>query len=165
MHVSPRWYSSLTIMLTIGAAGCRRDLTAWRAALATPAVQHLAGSWQVDMTVATAGADSGRHVTGSIALTLNEEMLAAPGLDSTPEAFGTYDLDITPFAFAIGNASGVPTVVAALSGDTLRLILAPGSSAPAMLRGAVQGDSVSGRWSVHQRAGPDALGNFVLRHR
>jgi hypothetical protein len=142
---------------------CQHDLGAWRARLATPAVRRLAGSWQLDLSAIAMKPALAPHTWGLIALTLNDERLSAPGFGSPPVYFGTYDIDFAPLGFSVGVISGIPSVVATFVGDSIVMILAPSSTAAATLRGVVGGDSITGRWSMHHRAGVDAVGDFILR--
>jgi hypothetical protein len=144
---------------------CQRDLRDWHVRLASPAVRRLAGTWQLDLSAVAMKPDSEPHALGQIALTLNDQRLSAPGFGSAPVYFGTYDIDFRPLGFVVGAFSGVPSVVATLTSDSIMLILAPTSQAAATLRGVVRGDSIIGRWTMHRRAGIDAAGNFALRRR
>ena len=152
-------------LAVLSSLGCQRDLGAWHARLAAPEVRRLAGSWQLDLSATVMPPDSRPHAIGQIALTLNDERLSAPGLGSPPVYFGTYDIDFAPIGFSVGALSGIPSVVGTLSSDSLTLILAPTSQTAATLHGVVHGDSITGRWSMHHRAGVDAVGDFTLRRR
>ena len=149
----------------LASLGCQRDLTAWRARLATPEVRRLAGSWHLDLSAIAMPPGPRPHTVGQVALTLNDERLSAPGFGSPPVYFGTYDIDFSPLGFSVGVVSGIPSVVATFIGDSVVLILAPTSQAAATLRGVVLDDSIVGRWSMHHRAGVDAVGDFALRLR
>jgi hypothetical protein len=161
----PEFWSCWCVVGLAALGACQRDLGAWHARLASPEVRRLAGSWQLDLSAIAMKPDSTPHTTGLIALTLNDERLAAPGFGSPPVYFGTYDIDFAPLGFSVGVVSGIPSVVATFVGDSIVLILAPTSQAAATLRGLVLGDSIAGRWSMHHRAGVDAVGDFILRRR
>ena len=110
----------------------------------------------------TADAAPSPQVNGQIALTLNEARMPASGFGEPPMLFGTYDLDFRPLRLSAGAYGGVPDVVCRLRGDSVDLKLAPDSRLPVELTGILRGDSITGRWAAHQRAGPDGLGEFTL---
>jgi len=103
--------------------------------------------------------------SGRVALTVNDAGLDASGVGARPDLFGTYDIDFSPLRFRPGAVSGVPAVIGIVRGDSLILALAPSSDLPIELRGAVAGDSITGRWSASARAGPGATGTFSLGRR
>ena len=140
----------------VGTIGCHDDQRAWQARL--DAARPLAGTWHVELIAESTDSAAGRHTDGELALTLNEEHLGSPDL------FGTYDVSFTPLGFTVFPSAGVPSIAATVAGDSITLVLAPGSQLPITMRGVRHGDSILGRWSAHQRAGSDALGTFVLTH-
>lgn len=146
--------------------GCRPDTAAWRAGLAAPAVQHLAGSWELRVR-RTGSTDSlaWRHTSGIIALTLNGLGLDVAGAYERPLVVGTFDVDFDSVGFQPGITAGIPAVAGGRRGDSLWLDLGPGSDFPVEFRGIVRGDSVVGTWSVLMRAGVGPAGDFVLRRR
>ena len=160
-----RFWSCVWVAGLAALGACQRDLGAWHARLASPEVRRLAGSWQLDLSAIAMKPDTAPHARGLIALTLNDERLSAPGFGSPPVYFGTYDIDFAPLGFSVGVISGIPSVVATFTSDSIVLILAPTSQAAATLRGVVLGDSIAGRWSMHHRTGVDAAGDFIMRRR
>jgi len=141
-------------------------MAAWRARLAEPTVARLGGSWAIELQ-----ADSGDYghetvrarTVGALALVLNRERVATSLLGDPPVAFGTYDIRLDTMGIVTGVAAGTPDVWVELRGDSLVMTLSPEAKWPISLRGFWQGDSVTGRWRADQRAGPSAIGDFVLR--
>ncbi len=148
-----RTRSALAVAL-LGVFGCRDDQRAWAARL--EAARPLAGAWHVQMSAEPVDGMATRRAFGELALTLNEEHLG------TPDLFGAYDLSFAPLGFTLSPSTGVPSIEVVAAGDSITLVLAPGSQFPITMRGVRQGDSILGRWSAHQRAGSDALGTFAL---
>jgi hypothetical protein len=127
-------------------------------------VQHLAGSWEI--TVRRFGGSDTTHwrrVTGHLALTLNDQGLDLDDLGSRPMVFGTYDVAFDSVGVRPGTSAGVPAVAAVLRGDSLHLVVGPGTGESLELGGVLHGDSAAGLWRTFQRAGPGAIGDFTLR--
>ena len=153
MRTNVRSTATLAVSV-LSAAGCHNDQRTWQARLES--ARPLAGTWHVELSAESIDSAVPRHTVGDLALTLNEEHLGEPDL------FGTYDLSFTPLGFTLTPSAGVPSIAVTVAGDSITLTLAPGSQLPITMRGVRRGDSISGRWSAHQRAGSDALGAFAL---
>lgn len=158
---SRSWSAVLTVLLALG---CRTDMAAWRSTLAAANANRLSGLWLIRLRI-DGGADKAppAQANGQIALTLNEERMGASTFGQPPMLFGTYDLDFRPLGLSTEAYVGMPEVECRLRGDTVDLKLAPESRLPVELTGVIRDDSITGRWSAHQRAGPDGLGEFTLR--
>jgi hypothetical protein len=155
---------SATLLMLM--AACRADSPAWRARLAEPLVQSLKGSWTVVLERdGDAPAGSRRQVRGEIAITLNDGALEARGMSGRPLLFGSYDVQFDSLGFAGGATTDVPALAGTVVGDSVMLVLGPSSDEPVQLRGLPRGDSLTGRWQAHRRAGIDATGEFVMRRR
>ncbi|HEY3933739.1 MAG TPA: hypothetical protein VGL65_03905 [Gemmatimonadales bacterium] len=154
------------VATAVGVAGCRTDATAWRKALAAPAVQHLAGSWDIVLRRYD-GSDTlrWRRVAGHVALTLNDQALDIDGIGARPMVFGAFDVDFDSLGVHPGTSAGIPAVAGFIAGDSLRLVFGPATALPLELRGMLRGDSASGEWHAFQRAGPGAIGDFTLHRR
>ena len=162
-RASPPLISMLCGVATL-LSGCHGDSVRWRASLAAAEVQRFQGTWQIQIVSDRSNASAeGSAAAGTIALTLNQAGLDADGLGARPHFFGTYDVDFSSFRFKPGVASGVPTVIALVAGDSIALMLGPSSSLPIELHGMIRGDSVVGRWAATERSGPGAVGDFTLR--
>ena len=146
------------------ASACRHDGKVWEAELAAAKASRLVGLWAIHLrTDRGPGVVEGARSAGEIAFTLNAERLPGKGVDQPPMLFGTYAMDFTPLGLGAGSGAAVPEVEASLTGDSVSVLLAPGSAVPIALRGTLSGDSVSGRWQTTRRSGVAATGEFVLR--
>jgi hypothetical protein len=151
----------VTLLLALA---CSRDGKAWEAELAGAQASRLIGLWTMHLrTDRSPGVEEGARSAGEIAFTLNAERLSGKGADHPPMLFGTYTIDFTPLGFGAGSGADVPEAEATLTGNSVSIMLAPGSAVPIALRGAVSGDSISGRWQTTRRSGVAAMGEFVLR--
>jgi len=145
---------------------CQPDLDAWRVHLSRFGAARGVGLWTLALELdSTAGVASGRSVEGQLALTLNEERREVSGLGETPMLFGTYDVALQKLGVFPSTAIAVPAVIGVWRADSLMLRLAPGTEPAIELRGALQGDSILGRWRSAQLRGFDRMGVFVLRRR
>lgn len=152
---------AVTVLL---APACRRDGKVWEAELTAAGAIRLVGLWTIRLrTDRSPGVEEGAQSTGEVAFTLNHERLRGKGFDRLPMLFGTYAIDFTSLGLGAGSGADAPEAEGNLRGDSVSIILAPGSAVPIALRGAVSGDSVSGRWQTTRRSGVAATGEFVLR--
>jgi hypothetical protein len=153
--------------LVVATGACRPDMGAWRGQLAQPGVSRIAGIWSVEFSVATGTGipAHGIREAGTIALVLNRERVTTSLFGTPPVAFGTYDIPFDSMGVNSGDPLGTPDVWARVAGDSIVLLLSPKAKWPVTLAGRWQGDSLVGRWSTEQRAGPGGLGDFVLRRR
>jgi hypothetical protein len=151
-------------LLGLAVLACRPDMQAWERQMEAPTVRRLAGEWVAKFALDRSPGDTskGRAVDGSMQLTLNHERLTVSGWGKPPVAFGTYDIPFDRLGVGDGASSGVPAIAVGVVRDSVILQLDPGSSLPILLRGLFQHDSVVGRWSAYQRAGPGGIGSFVL---
>jgi hypothetical protein len=148
-------------------AGCKPDMPAWRSHLAEPGISRLAGIWTVELSVASnVGLPAhGFRDAGTLALVLNRERVTTSLFGTPPVAFGTYDIPFDSMGVSSGDPLGTPDVWARVAGDSVTLTLSPRAKWPITLTGRWAGDSLTGRWTTEQRAGPGGLGDFVLRRR
>ena len=154
----------LLIVPVLLAQACRRDGRIWEAELAAAEASRLVGLWTIHLrTDRGPGVEEGARSAGEIAFTLNAERLPGKGVDQPPMLFGTYTMDFTPLGLGAGSGADVPEAEASLTGDSVSVMLAPGSAVPITLRGTLSGDSVTGRWQTTRRSGLSATGEFVLR--
>ena len=154
----------VTAATVLFAQACSRDDKAWEAELAGAQASRLVGLWTMHLrTDQSPGVEEGSRSAGEIAFTLNAERLPGKGADHPPMLFGTYTIDFTPLGLGAGSGADVPEVEASLKGDSVSIMLAPGSAVPIALRGALSGDSISGRWQTTRRSGVAATGEFVLK--
>jgi len=146
------------------AQACRRDGRVWDAELAAAQASRLVGLWTIRLrTDRSPGVEEGARSAGEIAFTLNAERLSGKSVDRAPMLFGTFTMDFAPLGLGAGPGVEVPEAEARLTGDSVSVILAPGSALPIALRGVISGDSVSGRWQTTRRSGVAAMGEFMLR--
>ncbi|MEP6573871.1 MAG: hypothetical protein ABJD11_14300 [Gemmatimonadota bacterium] len=153
----------LALLLAASVLACGNNPAAWRAHLADANAGRLVGIWNLRLQT-DSGSDATRPMEfdGRVGLTLNESGLGGPGSGSPPELFGTYDFDFSRLGFVPGASDGVPTLVARLRGDSIDLVLGPGSAFPVECEGLIAHDSISGRWTMHQRSGIDRAGICLL---
>jgi hypothetical protein len=146
---------------------CVPDRPTWQARLAVPAIARLEGTWTVELGVtSTIGSPPHRvRASGTLALVLNRERVTTSLLSQPPVAFGTYEVPFDSLGVSGAAALGTPDVWVNVVGDSVRLVLSPKSSSPITLRGVWRGDSLAGEWTTEQRAGPNGIGDFVLRRR
>jgi hypothetical protein len=152
-------FFAVTLLL---AQACSRNDKAWEADLAGEQASRLVGLWTIRLrTVRSPGVEEGARSEGEIAFTLNHERLPGKGFDRLPMLFGTFTIDFSLLGLG-GSGADVPEAEAILTGDSVSIMLAPGSAVPIVLRGVVQGDSISGRWQTTGRSAAAAMGGFLL---
>jgi hypothetical protein len=144
---------------------CRPHRAVWSARLATPAVARLEGEWNVHLALAGDTAQTGRAVDGLIALVLNRQRRATSLFGLLPDAYGSWDIPFERLGPSVAPYPGPPEVWARTRGDSVFVRLSPRVEDAIVLAGTWTGDSITGRWFTAERAGPNALGAFVLRHR
>ncbi len=159
------WQSAILAVVLVG--GCRPDQATWQEQLALPVVARLEGIWTVDFGVTSAIGSSPHRVreAGTLALVLNRERVTTSLLRAPPVAFGTYDIPLDSLGIGGGGPLGTPDVWVAVLGDSVTLVLSPKAEYHITLTGTWHGDSLAGHWATEQRAGPNAIGDFVLRRR
>ncbi|HEX3927333.1 MAG TPA: hypothetical protein VHW65_05000 [Gemmatimonadales bacterium] len=154
----------LPAMTLLLAGGCRPGHPMWAHRLADAKIARLERHWNLQLTMPALG-DSAvlRAVQGHLSLILNRQEMSTAFLAPLPDAFGTYDIAFDSVARGSGPSSGPPDVLAFVVGDSVFLRLAPQADISVVLAGTWRGDSIAGRWYTSDRAGPNALGHFVLR--
>lgn len=159
--------SELLLALTALGMGCRRDDRAWRASLESAGAVELVGLWSARVTLDRERGDTlpARRIDGELAFTLNERGSSPKGLGERPMLFGTYDIVFETLGFREGSLAELPAVIGVVKGDSVILVLAADSDGPVELRGALQGDSIVGRWRASRLRAFDYSGDFVLRRR
>ncbi len=152
-------------MALLGA--CLPDATAWHERLALPVASRLAGIWTVELGVTSAIGFPPHTIrqAGTMALVLNRERVTTSLFGQPPVAFGTYDIPFDSLGISSSTPWGTPDVWVTIAGDSVTLILSPKAESPITLAGTWHGDSLAGRWTTEQRAGPNGIGDFVLRRR
>ncbi len=159
-------YFGACLAVVLAAAGCRPDRADWSHHLAAPAVARLEGVWSLDLTLAGV-TDSGRprHADGVVSLVLNRQRQTTSLFGALPEAYGSWDFPFDRLGPSVAPYPGPPEVWASVRGDSVLVRLSPRVEDAIVLAGVWQGDSITGRWFASERAGPNALGDFVLHRR
>lgn len=159
-----RLLPALIAVALLGA--CLPDAGKWQERLDLPVASRLAGVWTVDVGV-TSTIGSPPHTVrraGTMALVLNRERVTTSLFSQPPVAFGTYDIPFDALGVSSSTPLGTPDVWVTIAGDSVTLILSPKAESPITLTGTWHGDSLVGKWTTEQRAGPNGIGDFVLRH-
>jgi hypothetical protein len=163
-----KWGGRKAAILAVALLGaCLPDVATWQARLAMPSTARLEGTWTVELGVTSIIGNPPHRVrkAGTLALVLNRERVTPSLFSQPPMAFGTYDIPFDSLGLSGTAALGTPDVWVSVIGDSIRLVLSPKSASPITLRGAWHGDSLAGQWTTEQRAGPNGIGDFVLRRR
>ena len=136
--------------------------------------QRLIGIWnarfQLDRPL-FGSADSraiDRTVPGELAFLPNRWVTRAYPSMRSATAYGSYDVDFTPFGFDSRSNDETPTAVAGwLNSDSLEIIIGdPESDVSVRMDGRIAGDSIAGGWRVLIARTGGSGGRFVmLRHR
>ncbi len=161
MGVASRGLRRLVVAGVLGAmVGCRQPPP-----VDSVAASVLEGEWTVLLTVdPVPGPDRPDEMRGTMALLVNRAGVTVPDFDGVPLNVGVHDLALGALSPGFGGKE-LPEVVASVRADSVLLVIGPGASRPIQLRGALAGDSVTGRWTAMQRAAVSFTGAFVLRRR
>jgi hypothetical protein len=154
--------------------GCEHENAAARTRLLdSPAARSLVGAWDVTfrMDVATAvvaRASEAAPITGTLVLAEDRYGRANSRDLDDPTHDGVYDVDFTPFGFSSRAAGDVPIAVArvapAAAGDSLYVVLSPGTSRLSVqMAGRLTGDSAAGEWSASAFSAGGGAGTFTMR--
>lgn len=136
--------------------------------------QRLIGMWDARFQLARplfGSADSGaakRYVRGELAFLANRWVTRAYPSMKLATAYGSYDVDFTPFGFDPRSNDETPTAVAGwLGSDSLEIIIGdPESDLSVMMDGKIADDSIAGEWRVVIARSYGSGGRFVMvRHR
>jgi hypothetical protein len=136
--------------------------------------QRLIGIWDVRFQLERplfGSADSGtvnHYVRGELAFLANRWVTSAYPTMRTATAYGSYDVDFTPFGFDPRSNDETPTALAGwLSSDSLEIIIGdPESDVSVTMDGRIAGDSIAGGWRVLIARSGGSGGRFVMvRHR
>ena len=135
--------------------------------LADPTVARLEGHWTLELSLNRGGVSGtvARQGEGTVALVLNRERNTTSAFGSPPELFGSYDFPFDSLGRGVAPSPGPPDAWAIVTADSVFVRLSPQSDISVVLAGVWRGDSIAGRWFTSDRAGPNALGDFVLRSR
>jgi hypothetical protein len=107
-----------------------------------------------------------QDVSGEIAFVPNRWLVEPYPEMPAPSAYGTYDVDFTPFGFDPRRTSQTPTAVAGLNKDSLLIILGePGDETSVILNGRMTGDSIRGTWTVSIGRSGGGGGSFLIVRR
>jgi hypothetical protein len=132
--------------------------------------RQLLGAWSVHFERDRAGepAPDGTppppNVRGRLVLIENRWLNTSYPWIELPTAYGTYDIDFTPFGFEPRQRGAVPSAVAgSFDGDSVGIILEPAEGDQRIaMRGRILGDTIVGTWDILlSRSGGDA-GRFVM---
>ena len=136
--------------------------------------QRLIGIWDARFQLERplfGTADSGalnHSVRGELAFLANRWVTRAYPTMRSATAYGSYDVDFTPFGFDSRSNDETPTAVAGwLSSDSLEIIIGdPESDVSVRMDGRIAGDSIAGGWRVLIARSGGSGGRFVMvRHR
>lgn len=154
------WRGARLVPMVAIALACAR-----RAPVDVEAARRLEGDWALTLTVdPSPGPALPAEIRGTVALLVNRSAVRVPDFPGAPLAVGVHDLTLGALAPG-GEGSRVPAVVATLVGDSAVVVIGPNGTRPIRMRGVAHGDSIAGRWSATQRAGPGFSGAFTLVRR
>jgi hypothetical protein len=128
--------------------------------------QRLAGEWDIELTMSPVPfgrAGDTATVQGTVAFVPNRAGTRVPSFGGTPQQLGTHNARLDRLIPDLDPRTAVPMAAGSSAGDSVRLVLDPGSSEPIVLRGVWQDEGVQGEWTAHRRAGIDKEGRFTLR--
>jgi hypothetical protein len=109
-----------------------------------------------------------RVIHGQLAFLANRSVDRAYPTMNSPSAYGSFDVDFSPFGFDARSDDEPPMAVAGwLSADSLEIILGdPRSDVTVRMTGRVTGDSIIGGWRVLVARTGGGGGHFVMvRHK
>ena len=131
--------------------------------------KKLAGSWSVvfflsSSPVMSAGGGSRQPIEGRIALLANKSVTESYAGIPMVTAYGSYDIDFSPFGFPSPENGTPPTVVAASSvNNSVEIVLNPASETESIrLQGLIASDSIKGTWTVSFPRAGSGGGLFVM---
>jgi hypothetical protein len=136
--------------------------------------QRLIGTWDAHFHLErplVVGSDSQsmkQDVQGQLAFLANRSVNRAYPTMESPSAYGTFDVDFTPFGFDARSNDETPVASAGwLSPDSLEIILGdPHNDITVRMRGQVADDSIAGGWRVLVSRTGGGGGSFVMvRHK
>ena len=131
---------------------------------------RLNGEWEIALTIVPAafGREGGGDTStarGTLAFVPNQAGARISGFTTIPQQVGTHNVRLDRLVPELNPGTTVPIAAGSSAGDSVRMVLDPGSGEPIVLRGTWQGSEVAGEWMVHRRAGIDQEGRFSLRRR
>ena len=108
-----------------------------------------------------------KDVAGEIAFVPNRWLVQPYPEMPAPSAYGTYDVDFTPFGFDPRRTNETPTAVAGwLKKDSLQIILGePSGETSVILTGRMTNDSIRGTWTVSIGRSGGGSGSFLIVRR
>jgi hypothetical protein len=136
--------------------------------------QRLVGTWDARFHLErplVVGSDSEsmkQDVSGQLAFLANRSVNRAYPTMQSPSAYGTFDVDFTPFGFDARSDDETPRAVAGwLTPDSLEMIIGdPESDVTVRMHGSLTGDSIVGGWRVLVARTGGGGGSFVMvRHK
>jgi hypothetical protein len=139
----------------------------------TPETRALIGTWNARFHLERApllsatDAEARHDVEGQLAFLSNRWLSDSyPEID-LPAAYGTYDIDFTPFGFDPRREGEEPTAVAGrLQNDSVRILLGSRDGETRVsLVGKIMGDSIAGKWTVSISRSGGGGGRFVIYRR
>ena len=129
---------------------------------------RLNGEWEIALTIAPFGRESASDTTparGTLAFVPNSAAVRVPGFTGVPQQVGTHNLRLDQIVPDLSPRTTEALAAGSSIGDSVRLVLDPGSGDLVVMRGRWQDSAVTGEWMVHRRAGIDREGRFSLRRR
>jgi len=156
--MTSRWIRTAVASLAISACRASPVVDLEAAAL-------LEGEWNLALSVDPApGLPGPEAIRGTVALLANRAGIKAPEFPGIPLNVGVHDLALGHLSPGLGG-EGLPEVIGGVAGDSVVMVIGPGANHPMHLRGRFGADSIVGRWTAYQRAGPAYVGSFVMTRR
>lgn len=108
-----------------------------------------------------------KDVSGEFAFVPNRWVVQPYPEMPAPSAYGTYDVDFTPFGFDPRRTDETPTAVAGwVKKDSLQIILGePNDETSVILDGRMTNDSIRGSWTVSIGRSGGGGGSFLIVRR
>src|SRR2546426_2068589 len=130
---------------------------------------RLNGEWRITLRLAPpfgrGPAGDTEVASGTLAFIPNSAVIHVPGFGGVPQQIGTHNVRLDRIVPELSPRTTEALAAGLSTGDSVRLVLDPGSGDLIILRGRWQDSSVTGEWMFHRRAGIDEAGTFTLRRR
>jgi hypothetical protein len=162
-----------TLALVIALTACGGSNTEKRLALDTHSGQNLVGAWDAQLLLSRSyqlelHEPTTKRICGTIGFVENHYARALT--DGSPHV-GVYDLDLAQFGLNWRDDDSFPSAIAtrvddlrrprSLVGDSVAIVLNPGSSERIVLLGRYDVAGINGRWTAQSSRG-SASGFFAL---
>lgn len=163
-------------VLVLVVAACGAGSPETRFALETQPAQNLVGAWDATLSLGRPyqlglHEPAAKRICGTIGFVENHRALAASGQTGDSPHLGVYDLDLTLLgldwlgdnSFPAAVATTVDDFTAPLNaiGDSIAIVLNPGSQERIVLLGRYGAENVKGGWTAQSSRGT-ASGSFSL---